>query len=639
MINPSFRTPAMLLLAGAIASTPALAWVRVGALKGRGISWPVTVSGPDKGLRLSGSDGVPFQTSRTGTILNLGDKPWTVLATDEIVDQNETFTLSFRLPDRSARTAVMQLYREQNGRAAMEIIRWEPQASTAGAGAGAAPAGSAAAPALGGLDAPIRYAWERDTLFFQETRDSARAASRLATAETKESGSSAAGRLDPGAESAGGGQASSATAAASHDRPLRGDDQPAAVPPLTGPGSGAATASTAGTPAAGAGAGSAITLRPKADPVGDPQPTSRPGSAVGTVETKTSTLPRHASGPGAGAGSGESKLSVERIPGARPGAGIPVAEPDEAERWLDECIRLAKARRARPGAGAEGGESKLSVGPKPAARPDSVPGRVGIRAVESKVTQGGQGAVRMEDASEAGAAERLAVACDKLAGTVARMRRENPKEPIHLMLGAPATEWERFAPGHWIFLNARQQPHQPYPGLCGDYNNLEHLTLVAGALAGQVDHIYFDHQAMQSLAWNADHLERIRFMLLPDSGVFHFPLDQCGLGQPVRHAYQPDSEPTPEGIVASSSVAGPKGGLPVDFLLPFNIAKFDKALQMQAVHQCQEKLLHPAIYDMLGRTFDQVVPEEDLPKFLRLFPGRPAVQESYLACRTVSKFR
>jgi hypothetical protein len=278
----------------------------------------------------------------------------------------------------------------------------------------------------------------------------------------------------------------------------------------------------------------------------------------------------------------------------------------------------------------------------PVATPDAERGdskRSAGAWTESKVTRTDSSVAATEDAFKAGAVERLALACDELVGTVARMRREAPKEPIHLVLGAPATEWERFGPGRYIFLHSKQKPYQPCPGLCGDFNNLEHLALVADTLAGQVDHIYFDHQAMKSLSWNAVHLGRIRSMLVPDTGVFHFPLNQCGIGQPVRHPYQPEGRPTPAGIAASSTLAGPKDGLPVDFLLPRNFATFDKALQMQAAHLCQEKLLHPAIYDRLGRAFDLVVPEEDLPRFLRLFPGRPAVKEEFLACRASSKRR
>jgi hypothetical protein len=318
-------------------------------------------------------------------------------------------------------------------------------------------------------------------------------------------------------------------------------------------------------------------------------PVARPGAGAGGGEAGFGSFPIHA--PRQGAGRGESKFSPSQIPDRRPGEGR--------------------------------GDAKHATT---------------IRT-ESKVTQTGQRAAMTEDAFKPGAVERLAVACDELMVAVAQMRDEAPDEDINLVLGAPASEWERFGEGRWIFLHHKQQPHQPAPGLCGDFNNLEHLTLVAEALAGQVDHIYFDHQAMKDLSWNNAHLGRIRSMLVPDSGVFHFPLDQCGTGSPVRHSYQPDGEPTAEGILASSSVAGAPGQLPVDVLLPYNFAKFDKAMQMQAAHLCQEKLLRPAIFEMLGRTFDHVDPEEQIPGFLYRLPGRPKVQEDFLACRTESKRR
>lgn len=310
------------------------------------------------------------------------------------------------------------------------------------------------------------------------------------------------------------------------------------------------------------------------------------------------------------------------IPALGPGARV---RPEESKR------RGLPKSDAKPGAG----DSKSSG----VTRPETGPGRLAVRAVESKAAKTGQSAAAMEDAFKPGALERLAVACDELMVTVAQMRSEDADEPIHLVLGAPATEWERFAPGRWIFLHHQQQPHQPYPGLCADFNNLEHLGMVAEALTGEVDHIYFDHDAMKSLVWNTRHLGQVRSMLVPGTGTFHFALDQCGSGLPVRQSYQPETRPTPAGILASSSLAAPEDGLPIDFLLPHNFPEFGKAMRLQAIELCRENLLHPAIYDTLGRSFDQVVPERNVPEFLRRHPKRPNVQEDYLACRVEDKRR
>jgi hypothetical protein len=311
---------------------------------------------------------------------------------------------------------------------------------------------------------------------------------------------------------------------------------------------------------------------------------------------------------------------------------------------------------AKPGAGGVQAESKHSVVPPPSAKPgaggvrveskhsivaktEPGTGRSGTQAVETKVTQTGQGAAVTEDAFKPGATERLEMACNELMVAVAQMRREDRKGAINLVLGAPASEWERFAPGRWIFLHHRQQPHQVYPGLCGDLNNLDHLTLVAEALAGQVDHVYFDHQAMKDLHWKAAHLRQIRTMLVPDTGVFHFPLGQCGNGKPVLQSYQPEGAPTAEGILASSSLGVAEDELPVEVLLPYNFNEFGKTLRTQATRLCQEERLHPAIFALLARCFDRVDEERDVPEFLSHHPERTAVQENFIACRAESKRR
>ncbi len=240
----------------------------------------------------------------------------------------------------------------------------------------------------------------------------------------------------------------------------------------------------------------------------------------------------------------------------------------------------------------------------------------------------------------------------------------NPLGDVILVLGARTQEAARFhspsvspaEDARWIFLSV--EPHAPSEEahIQLDFNNLDHLGILANTLAGRMDAVILDRSTVKFTRWTTGHYLYIKKLMSP-RGTLYLPLESWGgfafgcdpiKGQTKEDFTPASGDPGPDAarfaaiiqramdrVESNESKAGSlTPWLPGMLQVPMNWVTLDKQTQANAISAWKTTYLVPNLQTRLltQARFGSVARVRFTPRFLREDKDSADGIE-YLACK------
>lgn len=278
--------------------------------------------------------------------------------------------------------------------------------------------------------------------------------------------------------------------------------------------------------------------------------------------------------------------------------------------WTEPATAKGAGAGAGPAASRAPGESKA---PAPIAKPAAA-------AVESKTTTATAGAGAAGE-SKAASADGLARLQERqlvqIRAAIEGWRRDQPQEPVRLILGMRASEAGRLPAGHWICMDAQDHGDGQAPHFQGCFNDPAQVRQLALALRGQVDVVCFDWGVVYFTQWTGVHLRLIRAMLTP-GGELELPLTFRSSWPDLECLADPGSLDADAYAAACRLEDQP---LPMNVLTPRNFFQVDQAVRDPMPGKLREQAQVPKFMETLKGVFDRVERASYLPAQVRVHPA------------------